>query len=118
MKMPRLFVTAGLVVAALGVSTSANAQRYDNSPQTSQRDHSADRGDNSVDRRDNSIDQRDNNTNRRDNSANDNGRRYNSDRRYSDVRRHYGWNRGRHYSGGNRRCWTEWRHHQRVRLCR
>src|SRR5258706_2448644 len=102
MKMPRLFVTAGLVVAALGVSTSANAQRYDNSPQTNQRDHSADPRDNSVDRRDNSVDRRDNSVNR----LNDNGRRYNSDRRYNDVRRHYGWDRGRHYRGGNRRCST------------
>jgi hypothetical protein len=87
MKMPRLFVAAGLVVAALGVSTSANAQRYDNNRQIDQRDHRADRRD-------------------------DNGRRYDN------ARRDYRGDRGRRYGWNHRRCWTEWRHHHRVRRCR
>jgi hypothetical protein len=94
MKMPRLFVAAGLVVAALGVSTSANAQRYDNNPQIDQRDHSGDRRDNGANRRD------------------DNGRRYDN------ARRDYRGDRGRRYGWNHRRCWTEWRHHHRVRRCR
>ena len=37
-----------------------------------------------------------------------------------DRGRHYGWDRGRHYGWGgyHRRCWTEWRWHHRVRVCR
>ena len=38
MKLPKLFVAAGLVVAALGVSTSASAQRYDNNARYEHRD--------------------------------------------------------------------------------
>ena len=34
------------------------------------------------------------------------------ERRWED-RRHYGWQRGR----AVQRCWTQWRHHQRVRVC-
>ncbi|RZM02412.1 MAG: hypothetical protein EOP68_21130 [Sphingomonas sp.] len=45
------------------------------------------------------------------------------DRRYNDNGRHRGWNndrgRGRGHGWNNqRRCWTEWRHHRRVRVCR
>ena len=36
-----------------------------------------------------------------------------------DRGRHYGWDRGRGWGGGyHRRCWTEWRWHHRVRICR
>jgi hypothetical protein len=44
--------------------------------------------------------------------------------RHDRWERHHRWNRhdrGRHYgwSHGNRHhCWTEWRHHHRVRICR
>jgi Ni/Co efflux regulator RcnB len=31
-----------------------------------------------------------------------------------------GWNDGKHHGWNNRhrRCWTEWRHHHKVRRCR
>lgn len=41
------------------------------------------------------------------------GHRYRDYRRY-DRPRHWS-NRGYRYQ---RRCWTEWRHHRRVRVCR
>jgi hypothetical protein len=34
-----------------------------------------------------------------------------------DDRRFRG-NRGRHYSGYNQRCRTEWRNHRRIQICR
>lgn len=42
------------------------------------------------------------------------------DRHYRDHRRY---ERPRHWSdrryrGNHRRCWTEWRHHRKVRVCR
>jgi hypothetical protein len=40
----------------------------------------------------------------------------------SDRGRHRGWNQGRprarHGHGYRQRCWTEWRRHHRVRVCR
>ncbi len=42
------------------------------------------------------------------------------DYRY-DQSRHYGWQRGYGYRSGwrdHRRCWTEWRHHRRITICR
>jgi hypothetical protein len=44
----------------------------------------------------------------------DRGRDYNR----NDRGRHYGWDRGRHGWNNHRRCWTEWRWHHRVRVCR
>lgn len=47
-----------------------------------------------------------------------NGNRY--EQRY-DRGRHHGWDRGRHYGWNNRHhrhCWTEWRHHRRITICR
>jgi hypothetical protein len=83
MKITHIAAAAGLVVAALGVSTSANAQDW-----RGDRDHREYRGDyRGHDRHD--------------------GRGYDRDRG-----RHYGWDRH------HRRCWTEWRHHHRVRVCR
>lgn len=46
--------------------------------------------------------------------------------RYHQADRHHGpgWNRdrgrgrGHAYGYGHRRCWTEWRHHRRIRVCR
>ena len=41
----------------------------------------------------------------------------NDHRGYNDNRgRHNGWNNGHHNRGGH--CWTTWRHHHRVRVCR
>ncbi|WP_157217115.1 hypothetical protein [Flavisphingomonas formosensis] len=51
------------------------------------------------------------------------GGHYRSDYRH-DRRWHGGWDRGRHHGwdrrwyGHHRRCWWEWRHHHRVRICR
>ena len=53
------------------------------------------------------------------------GDRYGHHDRGRDYGRHhggrgYGWDRGRHYGWNrfHRRCWTEWRWHHRVRVCR
>ena len=55
------------------------------------------------------------------------GYRHGHDRRdyreYRDYRHdhggHYGWDRGRRYGyGGYHRCWVEYRHHRRYRVCR
>jgi hypothetical protein len=53
--------------------------------------------------------------------------RYEDRRDYRDHRRHYRdhhryerprhWN-DRRYRGHHHRCWTEWRHHRKVRVCR
>ena len=50
----------------------------------------------------------------RDGQRYDHARDDRGDHRYDrrDDRRHYGWDRH------NRRCWTEWRHHRQVRICR
>jgi len=40
----------------------------------------------------------------------------------NDRGHHYGWDNGRHgrkhWKRHHQRCWTEWRHHRRVRVCR
>ncbi|CAN5537935.1 hypothetical protein BH09PSE4_BH09PSE4_14290 [soil metagenome] len=43
----------------------------------------------------------------------DNRRDYRESR--FDRGRHYGWRNNGHHRV---RCWTEWRHHHRVRICR
>jgi len=46
------------------------------------------------------------------------------DRHHGDRHRGPGWNndhgrgRGHAYGHNRRRCWTEWRHHRRIRVCR
>ena len=81
MRMFHLAAAAGLVVAALGVGSSADA-----------RDHRDYRGNGAW---------------------HDQGRHDGyGHRRYDDRR----WNgHGRRW---HQRCWTEWRHHHRVRVCR
>lgn len=76
MKIRTIFAAAGLVIAAMGVSGSADARPHDG--------WRGDRG-----------------------GWHGNHRGWNNDRRY----------RGRGYGYG-RRCWTEWRHHRRIRVCR
>lgn len=99
------FIAAGLLLAGVGVSTEASAQRYDG--------YSKDyRGDRGWDRRD------DRRWDRRD------GRRW--DRGYRGYNRSYnrgwhrGWDRGRRYDWRNHRgdCWIVWRHGERYRICR
>jgi hypothetical protein len=90
MKMSRIAAIGGLFVAALGLGTAAEA--------------------------------------RPDGPRWDNGRHYG---RQYDRGHHYGHDRGYGYDRGNyrrgprygfngprHRCWTEWRHHHRVRVCR
>ncbi len=81
MKLTHL-IAAGLMVAGLGVSsTAATAQDY--------------RGDRGYDHR------------------GDRGYDHRGDRGWHDRGRGhgYGWN-------NHRRCYTEWRHHRRVQICR
>ncbi|MBA3898252.1 MAG: hypothetical protein H0X36_14205 [Sphingomonadaceae bacterium] len=94
MRIPHL-LAAGLLFAGLGVTTTASAQSNDGRDGYSQRD---DRGDY---RRD---DQRDYRGDRRD------------DRRDWRDHRDNGWHNG--WNRNHRRCWVEWRHHRRVRVCR
>ena len=92
MKITHL-IAAGLMVAGLGVSsTAASAQDY--------------RGDRGYDQR---YDRHDD---RRDDRGYDRRDDRGYDRRdYREHGRHYGWN------GHQRRCTTQWRHHRRVTVC-
>jgi hypothetical protein len=85
--MTKLAAALGLMVAGLGVSTSASAQYYGG------------RGDNYDQRDDRRYDHRDD---RRD---------------WRDDHRGYGYDRGRRYGWNHRACHTEWRHHRRVTVC-
>ena len=89
MKIPTMLLTAGLAIASLGVSVSANAQNYNGGDR-----HDQNYGDHRSDHRDD--------RNRGD--WHDRGRHYG-------WNRHNGWNRHQH-------CWTEWHHHHRERICR
>ena len=76
MKIRAMFAAAGLVIAAMGVSTAADARPHDG---------------------------------------------WRDGRGWHDNGRHRGWENRRggyrnHYRG--RRCWTEYRHHRRIRVCR
>jgi hypothetical protein len=86
MKITNLLGAAGLAIAAMGISTSADAQSWGNHGRDGYRDNH--RGHDRYDRRDRG--------------------------------RHYGWDRGHRYGWNHRRvrCWTEWRYHHRVRICR
>lgn len=90
MKMRTMLLTAGLAIASLGVSAGASAQNYNGGDRHDNRDRDRDHRD------------RDHRNDRRD----DHRRDWRDDRG-----RHYGWNR-------HQRCWTEWHHHHRVRVCR
>jgi len=96
MQIARLFAAAGLVVASLGVSATADAQRYG-------RDNYSNHDRDYRDHR-------------------DGGRGYDRNYRGYDCRyghdrgRHVGWDRGR--GRGHQRCWVEYRHHDRVTVCR
>lgn len=100
MKLRTLLAAAGLAIAAMGASSGAQAQAYDGGPRHDNGRH--------VDR------------------DHDNGRRggpeHNREFRRGDNRGyHRGDDRGHHRGydrRGSRRCWTEYRHHQRVRICR
>jgi hypothetical protein len=97
MKAPRIFATAALMLASLGISTAASAQWNGNDRQYEHRED------------------------KYRNHDNKNGRYY-GDRGYRD-RRHYDRRDDRRWRNGNRwrndrRCWTEWRHHRQVRICR
>lgn len=91
MKITTMLGAAGLAIAAMGISTGASAQGWDHQGRDGYRDHG----------RHDRYDRYD---------------RHDRDGRY----RHYGWDRGRHYGWDRhpRRCWTEWRYHHRVRICR
>jgi hypothetical protein len=89
MKARKILATAALMLASLGVSSAASAQGYGNG-------HN--RGYEGRDHR--GYDDR----------RHDGGRRYYDHR--NDRRWHrQGWR-------NERRCWTEWRHHRQVRVCR
>lgn len=90
MKMFKIVAAAGLALATVVSVAPAQAQNYRH-----------DRGDRYEQRHD-----------RQDRW--DRGRHRGSDRGY-----HRGWDRGHHYHGRHHRnCWSEWRHHRRVTICR
>ena len=100
------FIAAGLLMAGIGVSSEASAQRWDGQGG----EWRGDRGDRHWNGRDN--------------------RRWDRDDRRRWDRRHYGWDRGRHHGwdrrwdrrgygwNGGRHCRTVWRYVQRYRVCR
>ncbi|MDQ2879096.1 MAG: hypothetical protein M3R41_08490 [Pseudomonadota bacterium] len=89
MKILNAIAAAGLLLSTASIATAADAQNYGGDHHQYDRDHRGDRD------RDYRRDDR-----------RDNGHRYGW--RHS---RHYGWN-------DHRRCWTQWRHHRQVRVCR
>jgi len=96
MKSLKFAAALGLMVAGVGISTEATAQRYDN--------HHG-----NYDRRDGRGDHRDWRDGRRGN--------YGHDRGYGYGR---GYGRGYGYHGGwrgGRDCRTTWRYHRRVTVC-
>lgn len=88
MKAGKFITAAALMLASLGAGTAASA-----------RDHGYD--------------------NRGHYSQRHDDRGYRGHRGY-DNRRYYGHRQDRRWSNGrhDRRCWTEWRHHRQVRVCR
>ena len=97
MKMRTMLLTAGLAIGSLGLGTGANAQNYNGGDR-----HHDEYRDNDQ-RNDRRYDRRDDH--RRD-WRDDHRRDWRGDRGH-----HYGWDR-------HQRCWTEWHHHHRVRICR
>ncbi|MET0307531.1 MAG: hypothetical protein ABW023_02390 [Sphingomonas sp.] len=86
--LTKIMAAAGIAFATVAAAAPADAQRY--------------RGDRYEQRHD-----------RHDRW--DRGHHRGWDRGY-----HRGWDRGRSYYRGryHRNCWTEWRHHRRVTVCR
>ena len=105
MKSFKIAAALSLMVAGLGITTSASAQDY-------RRDH---RG---YDRRDDHRDYRGDHRGFRGDRGN-----WHGDRRgyYGPNRGYYGHNRGYGYGNGwgrgGRDCRTTWRHHRRVTVC-
>jgi len=90
MKISHIFAATGLMVAAITASSSADAQQWRGGHGA--RHHGYDRGwDHGRDR-----------------GWHDRGYWHGS--RWRGARYGYGWHRPR--------CWTEWRWHHRVRICR
>lgn len=102
------FIAAGLLMAGIGVSSEASAQRWDGYSQQY-------RGDRGWDRRDDRHwDRRDDRRWDRRHRGWDNRWDRRGDRRWGryDRGRHYGWRNGR----GD--CRTVWRYGERYRICR
>lgn len=99
MKILNAIAAAGLLLSTGTIATAAQAQNYNGDHSQYDRDHRGDdRGQYDRDHR--------GGDDRRNWDRHDNGH-------------HYGWDRGRHNGWNNhRRCWTEWRHHRQVRICR
>ena len=95
MKIRTMLLTAGLAIASLGVSAGASAQTYNGG------DRHQDGYRNDGDRHDQGYRNNDRRDERRDDHRRD----------WRGHGRHNGWNRHQH-------CWTEWRHHHNVRVCR
>ena len=89
MRIIKALAAAGLALSATAMGTAAQAHDYDHG----RYDHGRDYRDARYDR----------------------GDRY--DRYDYDRGRHYGWNRGYGFRD-HRHCWTEWRYHRRVTICR
>ena len=101
MKIFRLFAAAGLVIASLG----APAIAQDHGPGYDHQDRGDRDGRGGDDRRDGDD---------RGYRGDDRGRGYDRGDGHHDNGHHYGWRNG----GGHGRCYTQWRHHRQVRVCR
>lgn len=112
MKPRQIIATVALMLASLGASTAANAQRGGYDHRYEQR---ADKYRNHDFKSGRYYGNRGYGHRGYDRGYND--RRYfnrGHDRRWRDDRRWRGGNRWHN----DRRCWTEWRYHRQVRICR
>lgn len=91
MKAGKLITAAALMLASVGISSAASARDYGHGDRDG-RGYYSQRYD---------------------------GRGYRDHRRYDD-RRYYGHRYDRRWNNwrSERRCWTEWRRHHQVRVCR
>ncbi|KQX17742.1 hypothetical protein ASD39_22570 [Sphingomonas sp. Root50] len=87
--MKAIFAAVGLAVATIGMSGAAQARDRWDDHRWSQHDRRW-----------------------------DNGRHWGNDRHWKHDRRLHRESRWNRHNGRHARCWTEWRHHHRVRICR
>lgn len=91
MKAGRFITAAALMLASVGIGSAASARDYGYGDRDGRGSY----------------------------SQRYDGRGYRDHRRYDD-RRYYSYRGDRRWNGwrNDRRCWTEWRRHHKVRVCR
>jgi hypothetical protein len=117
MKIFQIMAAIGLAASSLTIGSAAQAHDEHRTSIQHQRAYSEARGHRLHNRHMREV--------RREHIRNVRANRY--DQRHDrwerhDRGRHTGWERGRHHGwsqhAGRNHCWTEWRHHHRVRVCR